>query len=421
MRWPGASFGLLALASGGLLPQTAHGQRTERCLACVPEHVRDQVAVGFDLGQSYGTSVAYFHNGSAINLAKVTASPNYKALMKHATQFVNDDPPLTNDSQYAGQYLQQFIQSATRYLRMLGFRVSPPDPSEAAIVLTEVISSLKEDSEAALGMPIARVSVTAPWLRAWQDAAPDAHPINEALLLAGLTPFPVEPEQQVYITETQAILAASGRQFCQPFGSSEHVGQDEDAAQNHVAFLISYTGDTVYTGIQSAICFPHNPQNKGTRGRMAKGGNIFTDKASTQVSWSDETMAIIEDMLEDFIWYNQQVAGSNRTGLILFAGEGSGLPALQDATRGMVELFNSDTIQGYRGFQVIRSDGTNFAAAKGAAMWSRLRLEAAHYCRTSECGQGDQPFSPLDGLGQESCGSTPRSGQHDDEDTWLDI
>ncbi|KAH7160655.1 hypothetical protein EDB81DRAFT_322840 [Dactylonectria macrodidyma] len=419
MKWPRASWGLLALASGGVLPPTAHGQRTERCLACVPEHVRDQVAVGFDLGQSYGTSAAYFHNGSAIKLAKVTASSRYKALIRNAAQF---EPPHTNESQSLEQYFQQFIHSATRFLRILGFHISPLDPSEAAIILADVILALKEESEAALGMPIASVSVAAPWLRAWQNETPDTHPINEALLLAGLKPFSsVEIEQPVYITETQAILLASGRQFCQPSGSYEHPRQNEDEARNQAVFLISYTKDTVYTGIQSAQCFPTNPRYEVTRGRLTNGGNVFPDENSNPVFWSNEMVFIIHDLIEDFTWYNEQVAGSNRTGILIFAGEGGDLPALQEVALEMVELFDSGTMKGYRDLQVIQPENTTFAAAKGAAMWSRLRLEAAHYCRTSECGRGDQPFSPLDGIGQESCGSTPSSSIDDDEDVWLDI
>lgn len=136
--------------------------------------------------------------------------------------------------------IQRCTQWVIGLLQRLGFHTAPPDPSEAATLLVDLISKLKEESEAALGQPITRVSVTAPWLRKWQDDYPDIHPINEALLLSGLTPFSMDPEEPVYITETQAILAANGHQLCEPFGSYRYGGQDKKEKESQGVFIVRF-------------------------------------------------------------------------------------------------------------------------------------------------------------------------------------
>lgn len=51
---PSRSLAFLFLLLCILLPHVALSQRLEACHACVPTSVRNQAAIGFDLGQSYG-------------------------------------------------------------------------------------------------------------------------------------------------------------------------------------------------------------------------------------------------------------------------------------------------------------------------------------------------------------------------------
>lgn len=424
--WPKASWGP-ALVLGGLLPHAAQSQRTERCLACVPEPVRDEVAVGFDLAPSYGASAAYFHNGSSVDLAKVPASFQYRELMMSAVEAA-PIPRHHND-----RVIQRCTQWVIGLLQRLGFHTAPPDPSEAATLLVDLISKLKEESEAALGQPITRVSVTAPWLRKWQDDYPDIHPINEALLLSGLTPFSMDPEEPVYITETQAILAANGHQLCEPFGSYRYGGQDKKEKESQGVFIVSYTEDTIYTGIESAECFYNKPKASSIRGNISTGELFPTEETLSLQPYSDIIEAIFDRVMKEFSWYHEQNPDSDPTGIIVLAGEGGDLPLFQYTMRGMARggiIANAFTKAaeekvenwtGYEQFKVVQSANATFAAARGAAMWSRLRLEAGHYCVAAECGRGrPKSFSPLDGIGEESC--APATGfSVDDEDVWIDI
>lgn len=195
----------------------------------------------------------------------------------------------------------------------------------------------------------------------------------------------------------------------------------------------SYTEDTIYTGIESAECFYNKPKASSIRGNISRGELLPAEETLSLQPYSKIREAIFDRVMQEFSWYHEQNPDSDPTGIIVLAGQGGDLPLFQYTMWGMAwegRIANAFTKAaeekvekwtGYEQFKVVQSENATFAAARGAAMWSRLRLEAGHYCVAAECGRGrPKPFSPLDGIGEESC--APTTGfSVDDEDVWIDI
>lgn len=330
------------------------------------------------------------------------------------------------------RFLEQVPEFVFRVLWLLGLMPPSPYTSETPESLVDLLVALKHKSEAALGMSIRRVSLAAPWLLAWKDHAPgEDHPIIEALVLAGLMPFTMDPEEPLYITEAQAVLAGSGFQLCAPFGSYGSGGQDEDEPKNRPVFFVSWTNDLVYTEIQSAQCFYNKPNADKIRGNMTTGQTFPDAEWLVGSPWLPVLKDITNRGFRDLKRYDEQTPGSAKEAIVLLAGEAGEMGQMPFAitrkvAKKLLHLFGRTSPEVsqrgvYDEIQFVWQDNATFAAASGAALWSRLRLEAEHYCAAPECGGGRrQPFSPLDGLEEESCASTPEPDV-EEESEWLDM
>ncbi len=150
------------------------------------------------------TSAAHFANGTVVNLAKVQAGPEYTALMQRIVG-APATPPWYSPFSRIGR-----SSSLWRLIR----RVLGLPPTDQSAVLATLVAALKAESEAALGSAIAIVSVTAPWVAAWEDDIPVDSVVNDALAATGLAPWTQEATWPIYLGEVNAVLAANGRQHC---------------------------------------------------------------------------------------------------------------------------------------------------------------------------------------------------------------
>lgn len=114
---------------------------------------------------------------------------------------------------------------------------SQEDPH--AETISEMVMSLRAASEAALGQGLGNtVAITAPWMAIWQDELPSDSTVNEALRLAGLGRAPLGIMSPIYISETNAVLAANGRRICQDrFCYGAEVSEEDPYTDDVVYFI----------------------------------------------------------------------------------------------------------------------------------------------------------------------------------------
>lgn len=82
-------------------------------------------------------------------------------------------------------------------------------------ILGEMLTTLRQASEVALGATLPdSVYISAPRIVAWDDDIEARHPLNKARKRAGIKPFVSGHIHQIYLEESNAVLAASGRYLC---------------------------------------------------------------------------------------------------------------------------------------------------------------------------------------------------------------
>ncbi|KAH6889785.1 hypothetical protein B0T10DRAFT_486822 [Thelonectria olida] len=185
---------LSTLLSGAVLAQATHAQ------VFVPE----SYAIGFDLGQSYGTSAVHFKNGTTVNLAKVAGDAQYMSMMQRLTD-LNYRP---YKDVKRGDKLAEYWRNLKR---SCGYATT-----EDAAILEQMVSQLKKESEAAFNKTIVRASFTAPLIKSWHDRDWWDNDLTDALLRAGLEPsLSAALKDQMYLTESRATLLDAEIETCQ--------------------------------------------------------------------------------------------------------------------------------------------------------------------------------------------------------------
>lgn len=177
--------------------------------------------------QPHRTSAAHFENGTVVNLAKVRASPEYMALMARLVE-APQTPYWRSPFGSVGKWLLWW-----RLLRrIVGF-----SGTDEAVVLAELVTALKAESEAALEARIDIVSVTAPWIAAWENDIPADSAFNDALVSAGLKPWTWEASGPIYLSQPSGVFAANGRRLCKERWCGLDEG-DESDLWPRIAFFI---------------------------------------------------------------------------------------------------------------------------------------------------------------------------------------
>ncbi|KAL2126164.1 hypothetical protein VTI74DRAFT_1576 [Chaetomium olivicolor] len=329
--------------------------------------IENDTAVGFHLGQSYGTSAAHFTNGTLVNLAKVYAGPEYTALMQRMVG-APATPPWRSRFNRVGYWL-----SLWRLLR----RVLGLPPTDESAVLAGLVAALKAESEAALGSPITIVSVTAPWVAAWEDDIPVDSVVNDALTSAGLEPWTWESTWPIYLGETNAVLAANGRRHCRKRWCGVLEGSD---LWPNITYLISFTNQSLYTSFQPTECFFFSAWANRLASIDTNYGLHKLDEAATPALFWD---ALRIHLLARVAEFTKTRSYTYAALTVLTAGEAADHPDFLDVVRDVAKeiprVRSDHGATRKHEAEVVVSDDPTYAAAHGSAFWLRTRMDWS-YC-----------------------------------------
>ncbi|KAL1890891.1 hypothetical protein Sste5346_008032 [Sporothrix stenoceras] len=191
---------------------TIHGTDAHNAPKATIIEAMGQLAVGIDLGQSYGTAVARLPNGTFVHLAKIRGSEKYISLIQRLVgnlptdTFQNDKYRLLHMAGYLWRMLQRTAGIA---------------PTIEAAVLADMVAALRVAASAALEsgrcegwddrvLQEKSIRVAAPYVPAWADGVTFDSAINDALVLAGLQPVTYESSDPVYLVEPSAVAEKGG-------------------------------------------------------------------------------------------------------------------------------------------------------------------------------------------------------------------
>ncbi|PNY28366.1 Uncharacterized protein TCAP_01711 [Tolypocladium capitatum] len=395
-RGPCSLFAVGLVLALGLLVPLMTCQEHRICNTCSQGPPEGETAVGFNLGQSYGTSVAYFSNGTITNLAKVRGSSTYAERMEQLI-LKPQTPYWLTPFGYMGRLLSIW--------RRLKRTVGLPATTEEAL-LAELLRALKDASEAALQTRINTASVAAPQMAAWQDVIPVDSTVNNALVLAGLEPYDWEATDPSYLTEVNALLASDGRQICK----EQWCFLDDDSGHEarQIVYHISFTNRSLYTSLRPARCFFQYTWEEDMGSINADLGLDKLNEANTPgLFWS----AVQELLLSRVTAYTKRhPTFASLPFLVLVAGEAGETPeflaVVQSVIKGIPGARATKPAPGAGkegDAELVVSDDPTFSAAKGAAFWLRMRMDRS-YC------EGAEGFDSVQSVMQEA----PKSEGHVD-------
>lgn len=165
----------------------------------------------------------------------------------------------------------------------------------------------------------------------------------------------------------------------------------------HANIKGSMTNRSLYTSFQSAKCFHKSPWDWSVVIHPDLGLDSIEGATTPEASWDRVRSQLARDILQAAEWLRGPPYPSPLE-LVLVTGSGADHPELRSAVRDVVGKLTKAQIEpGRRSWstegeggetvvvELVFVDDPVFAAAKGAAFWQRLRLEAAWYCPTHEC------------------------------------
>ncbi|TPX08021.1 uncharacterized protein E0L32_010352 [Thyridium curvatum] len=203
-------FLLITLLAGASFISQAHGHKTSSSRSSF--NGTSGPFIGFHLGQSYGTSVARFENGTTVTITSICGSEIYTRLLERLIE-----APLTPHWLSFVGLVGHWLAVLRTLIRGLGLV-----PSNNNRILAEMIQALKAASEESLGVSIESVGVTIPWVAAWDNQVASDSVVNDALRLAGLSPQDHWSNEQIYLSEVNTAFASEGQWLCKKHFCAGH-------------------------------------------------------------------------------------------------------------------------------------------------------------------------------------------------------
>ncbi|PKS12623.1 hypothetical protein jhhlp_000831 [Lomentospora prolificans] len=273
--------------------------------------------------------------------------------------------------------------------RTLGF----PTTDDAAI-MGKMVSDLRKVSEKTLGKSLRgqKVSVTAPWQPLWKEDDKRDCDVNDALWAAGLKPWDTHSTSPLYLSEVRTSLAASGRLLCEPYGCHGFDRDPRDVPE--YVYYISFTNRSLYTTFIQGGCFYKAPVE--TVGIIDERlGLDHLGDSSPDKYWND----VSDRLLARGAYFNKWIKSRSFYAIkpiVLVTGEAAEDPKFLSIVEKIAAELPSFLLDGEaatqstaddsgQGAELIVLDDPATAPARAAALWSRMKMEEASYCKTEQC------------------------------------
>ncbi|CEJ94635.1 hypothetical protein VHEMI10154 [[Torrubiella] hemipterigena] len=311
--------------------------------------------LGIHLGSSYGTVVAYFPNGTFLNIAKVDGTPSYINFVRR--EMNKRQPSLWNQNRHDQYGRERFV-----WLKKL-FGI--PTWTE---ILTEMLLPLRQAAEVALGSPLQReVSITVPGMQTWITYGTGEFIVNPAARLSGIQPSINDIRGPIYNPEVNAVLAANGHYLCLEDWCLWPEGYI-DIDRSTMIYYISITNSAVYTTIIEMSCLGYN-------GPGYVPGNIeLLSKFETGTNASAPALDKLEAFLRSKLTRlcTPKTCWPDDEYLVVFTGEAASKPGYVSVMENVVDSMRQDKQFKDGKIELLISEDPIYDAAKGTAIWARM-------------------------------------------------
>lgn len=335
------------------------------------------------------TAVAHFYNGTVVNIAKVPATPAYRALMERLGNAPAPDPSSKHDR-------------LARWRRWWNKKRGRPATTNVGI-LASLLAALKDATAGTLGndTQVDHVALTHPSMPALTH---DDYLLDDALEYAGLRGWLGDSEgfQPKRVIESQAAFAGSGHGLCPSYTDMTLCWDENEELPRGLGLFVSLTRHALYASLDTMQdAFPRwqrdgprildfdaglsalddlgSKNNEENREKQGNGKRRFASEAEY---WASVHMLLVHITRQrprsEIPALQRRDQGSGPLTLLLLGGENATnskfLDTLRDALARTSPPAWPPTID------TATMANATFVAARGMALYARRRQEVPGHC-----------------------------------------
>ena len=309
----------------------------------------------------HSTAAVYYYNGSKLDTAHVTADMEYESLMQRLS-----------DTPYSRQTIFQ------RYMRRINKALGRPATADVG-TLSRMLSKIKSATEAALSIKLDKAAIAAP-----KFDSLTLEDLNDAANYAGLHSWmEVDDIRATRMSEGHAAFSANGYGLCQNYRNYFWCLDEFDDEWEQV-YAIGYTRKALYTTLfETDVAFFSSEQlnmfdfNAGVDSASSfSTESDYWDHVKKQLSVLPKSQRI-----RDPSWVRRQIS------VLLLLGESASNPkflsTVKDALAELDVLPSviDRALTVRQDVMSVRVADPLFAAARGAAIYARWKLEGLGDCQ----------------------------------------
>ncbi|KAJ5134190.1 hypothetical protein N7526_005555 [Penicillium atrosanguineum] len=326
--------------------------------------------VGFDLTPSYGTAVAHYYNGSVVEIAHVQGNSEY---LEYMARLVSSPEP-QDETKTLPQHIARWLHVSDAWSRKCGrwlLKKLGYSTKDGIEIISDLLRELKDSTEREILQSLDRVAITIPDLSSLRQKT-----INAALEDLGLRTWlgdsPYYPKRLV---EADAVYAANGYGLCKNYRNIfECTDEFEASFASPAVFLVSFSRHLLYTAISTPL------YGEALAIVTTDEAQVLDFEFGLDRLFQDDSQALWDRLRQQLLVLPRE--SEFTVTHIFLAGESATNPRFlavwKDALSELSPMLSQDSKM-----TVANSSETlnpTFAAARGAALYSRRRQEVQADC-----------------------------------------
>ncbi|KAJ5497896.1 Cytochrome P450 [Penicillium expansum] len=344
------------------------------CDTCLPVKVHDAPGVGFDLTPSYGTAAVHYYNGTVVEIVKVLGSPEYLELMTRLATVSEPLPETTFDFisglplRLMESLLPDELSPWRDWWRWLNTRLGRPVKADDVEIISDLLQQLKVFTEKEIFQPLDRVAVADPGFQSLSSAK-----INAALRILHLRTWGGDSiHYPRRLLEGDAVYAVNGYGLCTNYLDVFDCMDEFEESPGTSVLFVSYNRNILYASILEGC-------DSQAFSRLTSVEAQLVDYGLGLDRLLEKDEAALWDRLRSQLQILPREYEYPITHLLL-AGESVTHPRFLDILRDSMSELSPHPVD------IKLAIDPTFAAARGAALYSRRRQEVQADCtERSEC------------------------------------